>query len=535
MVCASGCASSCPRLEGNHVLPGRKYTPDDILRLAHRGKWLIVVPFAVCIIGSQIVARRLPDQYRSETLIQLIPQQIPETIVKPNSTMRLEDRLPAISAQILSRTRLERIILDFNLYPDERRVMEDAVVRMRKDIKGPTILGIESFRLSYLGSNPKVAQSVTERLASLYIEENLRDRVNQAQSTNQFLESQLADAKRRLLEGEKRLADYQRQHAGQLPTELPTNLQAIANAQMQLQAVNESSNRARERRLLVERQLADAQTLPAVGVTPETPGTAGPPTAAQQLQAARARLEAYKLQYTADHPDVRALERSMPDLEARADEEARRPPERPRNAAVSPAEAARQKRIRELAADIEVIDHQLAANQVEESALKKRIAEYQAKVDAVPTRQAELVELTRDYQTLNVAYNNLLAKQEESKIAADLQHRQVGEQFRVLDPASVPEKPSNQLLRIGVALGGAFAGLVLGLGLVAFLEYRDSSFRSDEEIARVLNLPVLALVPTLLQERERTAMRRRNLVGLGLAAIVVVLSSAAAVALWRMP
>ena len=148
-----------------------------------------------------------------------------------------------------------------------------------------------------MSPDPVVAQKVTERLASLYIEENQRDRQNQAEGTNQFLESQLADAKSRLVETEKRLADYQRQHSGQLPTQLPTNLQAIQNAQMQLQSVSESLNRARERRLLVERQLADAQTLPTAVVLPDGSGNAsGPPTAAQQLQAARARLEAFKLQ-----------------------------------------------------------------------------------------------------------------------------------------------------------------------------------------------------------------------------------------------
>jgi len=473
--------------------------------------------------------------YRSETLIQVVPPQIPESIVKSTVNATLEERLPSISEQIMSRSRLERIITDFNLYSRERArgVMEDVVARMRTDIKGPVLVGKESFRLSYVSSDPKVAQKVTERLASLYIEENLRDRANQAEGTNQFLESQLTDAKRRLLEGEKKLADYQRQYAGQLPSELPTNLQAIANTQMQLQAVSESINRARERRLLVERQLGDAQAPPSGTIATDTASNVGPPTTAQQLQAARARLEAYKLQYTGDHPDVRALERTIRDLEVRADDEAHRPSQA--NATVlSPAEALRQKRIREITADIEVIDHQIAANQLEESNLKKRLAEYQAKVDAGPTRQAELVELTRDYATLQTTYNNLLTKQEESKLVANLERRQVGEQFRMLDPASLPEKPYNYRLRLGVSAAAALGGLLIGLGLIAFLEYRDSSFKSEEEVVRLLNLPVLALVPVLVQEDERKMLRRKSIVGFCLAAVVVLASSAAAFVLWRM-
>lgn len=517
------------------MLPGKKYSPDEILRIALQRKWLIVLPFVVGVVGSLLMARRLPELYRSETLIMVIPQRIPDSIVKSTVIGSVAERLPSISDQILSRSRLERIINDFNLYPQERAhgVMEDVVQRMRADIKGPTLVGKESFRLSYVSSNTTTAQKVTERLASLYIEENLRDRENQAEGTNQFLESQLADAKRRLIEYEKKLEEYQRQYSGQLPTQLPTNLQAIQNSQMQLQSVSDTLNRARERRLLVERQLADAQTLPAATVLADSSGNAqGPLTTAQQLQAARARLEAFKLQYTPDHPDVRALERTIRDLQTRAEEEGRRGPQQNATAAVSPGEAARQKRIRELSADLEVIDHQIAAGTAEESNLKSTIASYQSKVDAVPTRQAELLELTRDYATVQTTYNALLAKQEDSKLAANLERRQAGEQFRILDPASFPEKPYNHLLKLQVAVGGSLGGLLLGLGLVGFLEYRDSSFKTEEDVLRLLTLPVLAIVPILVSERERETQRRKRIVGL--AAVVVLLCSVAALAAWRL-
>jgi polysaccharide chain length determinant protein (PEP-CTERM system associated) len=517
------------------VLPGKKYSPDEILRIVLEGKWLIVIPLVVAAALSVFMARRLPRLYRSETLIMVIPQRIPDSIVKSTVTAKIEDRLPSISEQILSRSRLERIINDFNLYPIERSrgVMEDVIVRMRGDIKGPTLVGKESFRLSYVSRDPKTAQQVTERLASLYIEENLRDRENQAEGTNQFLESQLADAKRRLLEYEKKLEEYQRQYSGQLPDQLAANLQAISNAQMQLQALSESLNRARERRLLIERQLADAQALPAGTVPADTTVAAGPPTTAQQLQAARARLEAFKLQYTPDHPDVRALERTIRDLQARADDEAKRPASPTSPASLSPAEAARQKRIRDLTADLDVVDHQIAANTVEESRLKGIIGGYQGKVDAVPTRRAELVELTRDYATVQTTYNDLLKKQEDSKLAANLERRQAGEQFRILDPASFPEKPYNHMLKLQVAIGGTVAGLLLGLGLVGFLEYRDSTFKSDEEVHRLLKLPVLAIVPMMASDVERAGQRRRKLLATVVAAAVLV-GSAAVLVVWRM-
>ena len=154
------------------------------------------------------------------------------------------------------------------------------------------------------------------------------------------------------------------------------------------------------------------------------------------------------------------------------------------------------------------------------------MADYQAKVDVVPTRESELVELTRDYGTLQAAYTSLLTKREDSKIAANLERRQIGEQFRILDPASLPERPYNQAQRLGIIASGAVAGLVLGLLLVGFLEYRDSSLKREEDVVRILSLPVLALVPVMASDRERRRQRRRSLAA-NVAAGVALLGSAA--------
>jgi polysaccharide chain length determinant protein (PEP-CTERM system associated) len=519
------------------VLPGRSFKPLDILRVLLRRGWLIVLPFAIGLSAAPLISKTVARLYRSETLILVIPQQVPDNYVKSTVTATMEDRLPSISNVILSRSRLERIVNDFNLYPELRAqgIMEDIVQRLRNDIT-PKLEGQESFRLTYVSTDPQIAQKVTARLASLYIEENLRDRANLADETSLFLESQLADAKERLIEHEKKLENYRRRYTGQLPSQLESNLQAIQNAQLQLQTVSESTNRIRERRLLIERQIADAQTLPA----PAVPAAGGggepdgsvPQTTEQQLEIARTQLEMFKLRYTPDHPDIRTLERTIRDLQARLEEEGLRPAEANPDRGTSPAERARQKRIRDLQAELAIIDHQLAANQAEEAKLKQRMAEYQAKVEGVPTRESELVELTRDYGTLQSAYTNLLSKREDSKIAANLERRQIGEQFRILDPASLPERPFNQMQRQAMIASGAVAGLGFGLLLVGWLEYRDSSFKRDEDVVRVLSLPVLALIPIMASDRERRSRRRRALAA-NLGAGVALVAAAAVLVLWR--
>jgi len=144
------------------------------------------------------------------------------------------------------------------------------------------------------------------------------------------------------------------------------------------------------------------------------------------------------------------------------------------------------------------------------------MADYNTKIDVVPTRESELVELTRDYGTLQETYSSLLAKREDSKLAANLERRQIGEQFRILDPASLPERPHNQKQRLAVLLGCPIGGILLGLVLIGFLEYLDSSFRSEDDVARVLSIPVLGLIPVMEsndvegRHRGRPGLRMMN-------------------------
>jgi succinoglycan biosynthesis transport protein ExoP len=192
----------------------------------------------------------------------------------------------------------------------------------------------------------------------------------------------------------------------------------------------------------------------------------------------------------------------------------------------------RQKRIRDLNAQIADVDRELAEKQQQEQRLKGVIAEYQAKVNVLPTRESELVELTRDYATLQTAYQTLLARREDSKMAASLERQNIGQQYKVLDPAGVPERPfsPNRML---IDLGGAGGGLLLGLMLVGTLEYRDSSLKGEDDVVRLFELPVLALVPMMMSPEERRTRRRRTVYSAIAAAVFVLLGTAAAFVLLR--
>jgi polysaccharide chain length determinant protein (PEP-CTERM system associated) len=447
----------------------------------------------------------------------------------------MENRLSAISQHILSRSRLERIVSDFGLYAEERATvpMEIVIQRMRKDIVVTIVKG-DSFRITYTSSDPKTAKNVTERLASLFIEENLRDREVLADITSQFLETQLEEARRRLIEHEHKLAAFRRQYEGELPDQLQANLQVAQNAQMRLQSLADTLNRDRDRRVMLQNELTallDAAATPGGPVLPVSSSPPGP--AAQKLQTAMQALRDMEARLTAEHPDVIRARRLIRDLQEEAKSEAlARPPAVASVPSPRVAKDARPDRATLLRGEIDRLEQQIAANEAQEAQLKASIATYQARVEATPKRETEMIELNRDYATLQNIYRNLLAKREDSRIAADLERGQISEQFKVLDPAQVPETPSSPDLRL-LAVLGVVVGLVLGGGGTALLEYRDTSLRSEGDITAVLALPVLASIPTVrgASSEARAARRRRILVAMS---VTSVLAGAAIVAWLRL-
>ena len=510
-----------------------------VLHLLWRRRWIVAVPFVLIAGVTAAVSHALPNRYRSETTILVVPQRIPEDYVQPTVSVRLEDRLASINQQILSRTRLEQIVREFDLYAKERTtmIMEDVIEQMRvRDINVQLSAdrrqnSSPAFSISYTGGDARTVMRVTERLASLFIEENLRDRTALAEGTNQFLEAQLSDARTRLIEQEKRLEAYRQRHAGELPSQLSTNMQAIQNLQLQIQSITHSISQDRDRSLMLDRQLAEAASAPVT----EGPVAGAPKendanlSAAQRLEIARAELRSLELRLKPAHPDLAGMRRTVEELERRADAEALQQPlspaYEPAGTAVDPREQQRQARLRDMTAERDTLRRRILDKEKEEKQLRDSLTTYQARIATVPTRETELVELTRDYETLRQVYTNLLAKSENARVAANLERRQIGEQFKLLDPARLPERPISPN-RTQIDLLGALGGLAVGLGLVLLLEYRDSSFRTEADVFGAFRLPVLAMVPRMAGGVERKRQwRRRGLLGLaamGTAVAVVV-------------
>src|SRR5688572_18839125 len=533
---ASGCR--CLRKRGDRMLPGKKYKPEDFVWIVWGRKWFIVIPAVIIGAATFAWSSQLPNRYLAQTTILIVPQRVPTNYVRPTVTADVSERLTFISQQILSRPRLEQMILDFNLYPEERAktVLQDVVERMRtRDIKINIARprnrreDTSSFTIGFESAQARTSLQVTERLTALFVQENSEDRAMLADSTTKFLQTELEEARRRLVEHEKKLETFRLRNAGRLPSQADSNLQLLQSAQTRLIGLSEAVSRDRDRLSALEGSLsalAATETAPAPPVRSAGPGAG--PTAAQQLEAARATLAGLERRLKPVHPDVVDAKRRLAELEAKVEAEALQQPVSPVDRAVPQGAQGRTAAMQLEATELR---QRLESRKKEEAQLQKLMASYATRIEAAPALESELTELMRDYTTLEETYSQLRTKVEESTLASKLERREIGEQFRIVDRARRPEGPfSPNRLRLNML--GLMAGLGFGLALVALLEYRDTSLKTDDDVLMSLGLPVLAVIPVMLTTRERQRTRTRRLL-LAVSASAVSVLFVAAVVAWR--
>jgi len=520
------------------MLPGKKIELTDILQMIRRRVWLIALPPVVTLFAALIYSSTVTNMYQSDMLIAIDPQRVPDAFVRSTVTLSTDQRLDAITVHVLSRTALQLIIEEFNLYESELRTtpMDEVVAKMRSKIEvalerprpqwgmpsGPT-----AFHLRFTYGDPVVATAVTGRLGSSFVAQNTTDRGALAGATNRFLESQLDASRKTLEDQERKLEAFRQLHGQELPTQLQSNMQATVNTQMQIQSLVESVARDRDRKQMLERlyrdDLALANAAPALAARPS--GTAAPTvlSAQQQLAEARASLAELELRYQADHPDVARARRLVLTQQQRADAEAAslRARSDPPNSAVPVSVSPQQgERLRQSLAEIESLDRQIAFKESEERRLRSGVEEYQRRIEAVPGLESAWTSLTRDYDTQQAAYKELLSKSTAAKVSADLEHEEIGERFRIVDPARVPVHPLASL-RGRYNAGGFALGLLFGAGLAFLLEWRDATFRSDSDVFDVLGLPVLASIPRVETAAEVALKQRRRLLVSSVGAVCV--------------
>jgi polysaccharide chain length determinant protein (PEP-CTERM system associated) len=476
----------------------KSFNIHDYIDVFLNRKWFFFIPLVLVLFSTALYAFLTPKLYKSSTLVLVSPQKIPPDLVKATVTSTVEERLSSITQEILSRTRLELVVKEFNLYADKvnSMPMESVVELMRRDIEidVPKREKETYFTISYFGKDPKVVSQVTNKLASLFIEENLKIRAQQSQGTSEFLKSEVNAKKVLVGRAVQEITDYKRRYINELPENRDANLKVLDQLQLSSQKTGEAIRAAEDRKLIIENQLAGlAFPMTSTGLhtdpTKETaissPVTAPSPQMVQ-LNRLKMNLEELRGKYTESHPDIMITKKKIDDLEkkvASVETQAKDPSSEHFNV----FQADRKKQLAQ-------IDKEINRLKKEDEKVRAMIAVYQGRIENTPIRDLNMSSMNREFSNLNESYQTLLKKSAEAQQAENLERRQKGEQFRIADPARVPEKPYKpdipKVLLIGLVLG-----IGVGLGLTYIREQMDRSFRDSDDLEVTLGLRVLANIP----------------------------------------
>jgi polysaccharide chain length determinant protein (PEP-CTERM system associated) len=491
---------------------------NKLLKVAIRRRWWVLLPASVIALGACLTSRLLPDRYESEATILVERQQVPERYVTANMTTDVREVLLVMTDAILSRTQLLQIIDEFALFPKERKhlVPEELVDLMRRNIKleplqkGSETKDLNAFKISFTGVDPHSAQAVTNKLTTLFISENLKSREEQSTGTTNFLADELEATAAELKQQEGRVRDFKMRNLGELPEQQQGNLAILSGLHTQLQNATATLGRAREQRAYLQSLLSQYEDVAAAGVPARGTVTASP-TETIKAELTRLRNEKSDLlaRYTVKYPDVEKVDEEIKETEALL-AASTHAPEPTKDGTVQ--ESSKSARPAERDATTAQLKSQLEANRLEiQNATEDtkqttaRIAEYQRRLNLTPVREQELADLLRDYDLSKQHYDDLLSKKTQSELATSLERHQQGQRFRIIDPPSLPMKPSSPD-HVKMSLGGLAVGIAVGVALALLAETRDHSLRDEQEMRLIFAFPLMVGVPMLLSKVEE---RRR--------------------------
>jgi succinoglycan biosynthesis transport protein ExoP len=541
-------------------LPEEQKDFREYLSFAARRRWPMLFTAIAIVAVSSAVAVVLPPAYRSTATILIEEQEIPSDLVRTTISTFADQRIQVISQQVMTRSTLMQIVEKYDLYPKQRKreATEEILERMRKDIKldlvtadvggrgGGRSTAAIAFTLSYDSESPEKAQKVANELVTLYLNENLKNRQQQAKETSSFLAVEAQRMATHISEIEARLAQFKRQNMGRLPELAQLNLQIRDRTEAELADVVRQLQTVEERRFYLDAQLVQIKpnspmmsltgerilgpedrlrTLQAqyAGMTGiyasehpdmvrvrgemealkrETGKADDPQEKFKRLEKLRTELAALRERYAPDHPDVVKLTRSVDSLEQSIANDATAvkgtaPAMKPEN----PAYISMQ-------AQLDALNSEEKALRTKRIELKDKRDQYEKRIEQTPQTEREYLDLNRDHENSVVRYREIKAKQMEAEVAQQLEKDAKAERFSLIDPPQFPEKPRSPN-RPAILLIGAVAALGGGVGYAGVLEGLDGSVKNPKQLTRTLQVPLLSVIPFMENDRERARRKKR--------------------------
>ncbi|THB73206.1 MAG: protein GumC [Desulfobacteraceae bacterium] len=498
---------------------------DQVVEILFRSKWLIILLF--CCFLTLGLAKTLisPRIYQAATLILVQPQAVPANYVRSVISSGIEARISSITQQIMSRSNLEKIINQFGLYKTkEDMYLEDKIADLRERIeinmtRSSRRHGAETFAIQFEGTNPERVMQITNTLASYFMDENLKTREAQVIGTSQFLDEELEKIKKTLETKERQLATYRAEHVGGLPSELESNLRTLDRLQTQLTNTQNSLREAQntkgtiQQQIIRQKEIVEQRNREIISGTTAETGNTGLSSDELALAKSKEELRTLLLKYTERHPDVIKAKSKIGKLEVKAEEARKKRLEQE-------GESQEEAQVGSLNADPEIMELEIQLKQIENSiaayladigSLKNKMREHEQRVAQTPEREQELQKLLRDYASIQNVYTSLLDRRLEAELSVNMEKKQKGEQFRVLDYAVKPAKPISPNVRADFVKYFGICCIITG-GIIYLIFVFDNSVRRKEDIEELYGLPVLIQIGNIRESKGRITKKLGNLV-----------------------
>jgi succinoglycan biosynthesis transport protein ExoP len=464
-------------------------TLSDYLDALRRSRGLIIFIGAVVLALLVPLSLGLPNLYRASA--SLVVDQLPDTLSGSDRVGEVDGRLQAIKQEALSRQRITELIEQFNLYPELRAQghLDDVIARAQKDVKveitstntatgNPTTV---AFTVSYLATNPEIAARVANQLAAFYVQQNDAMRSKQATRNAALLKTELDATKAKLDAEEGRIIAFAGSNTGSLPQQINSTMTKYTQIAQQVQANTSEEMQLTARRDDLENRISDL-------MTPRANADSSDPRL--KLLQAQKELDALRLEYSPNHPDVKNKLREIATLQAQVGQ-------------MKPGASTDTAQLTTLQNQLAEVKKKLEDTKAAGERLRTSMAQFDTVLAQAPVRDAEFDRISNDVRTTRDAYDALSKRYQDALLAERAEEGTGAEEFHIVDPAAALKSPAgpNRLLLVGGSVALAFGlGLVVALVRARF----DDSFRTVDDLRAFTQVPVLATIPRIATSRERT-------------------------------
>lgn len=533
------------------------------LHMVARRKWLVLavtLPVILLFIASIFI---IEPTYRAQATILIEEQDVPSSLVQTTVTSYAVQRIEEIKQKIMTNSNIISIAEQFDLYTEdefEKLTRSEISHNFRSSVSVSPISAevidprsgrpgqaVIAFSLAFKGRNAQTVHKVTNELVTLFLNENLKERAEQSESTSEFLESEANSLNQQLKTYEKSIAEFKEKNKGSLPELKTYNLNVIDRSQNEILNIETRIQDLEVRKIGLQSKLlqispsapqvlANGQNVLGVSdrikalkseynkkkslyhkdhpdlvrlkreieaLSDSSPDSRNRSDLAKELELLNNNLEALLSKYNEEHPEVVSLKKRISDLEkgfeTSNDFQEELIPDNPSYILI--------------ATQLESIESEISALRNKQSELRKKIDLHEALLKEAPSVEKDYAALLRDYENTRLKYREIKAKLMSADLAKNLEQEQKGERFTLIQPPERPEEPISPNKKIIIFLG-IIVGLAAGIGAAFVADLVDQRVYGYQSITELLPEEPLVSIPFIKNERNKRALLLTYIIGI---------------------